>query len=243
MRIYRRFYLVLLFVFAILCCVPALSNQASAEETEEADEPIQVLFVGNSKTAKNNIPGKFAKIASAEGKNVEVTSVAVSGKTLSYLAANKKSQLTSKAYDYVVLQEHTAKTSKYASFLSGAEAVVKLVQQQNPDVKVVIRKIWLLKDSTEEERKKAYRVTEKVAGQLDAVISEEGPAFDECEATYPKIPLYEDNRHPTREGSYLAACCVYAAIFDESPVGCTYKGGLSRHRSKRLQKIAASVSF
>ena len=58
-------------------------------------------------------------------------------------------------------------------------------------------------------------------GVIDA-----GYAFENSMALYPNINLYDpDKRHPSLEGSYLAAACVYATIYNESPENIGYTGG------------------
>ncbi len=219
------------------------SSAAKPTSSKKSSKKIRVLFVGNSKTYKNDIPGTFEKIAKANGKKVTVDSVTGSGKTLTYLANNKKKKIMAKSYDYVVIQEHTKRNTNYSSFLKGAQKIVKYVRKKNPKVKVVVRKVWLLKNSGVSTKMKAYNTVERVAAEIGATaVANDGPAFDLCRTYYPNIKLFTDNRHQSREGAYLSACCVYASIFDSSPVGTTYKGNLSGSTAKKLQKVAAVAS-
>lgn len=56
----------------------------------------------------------------------------------------------------------------------------------------------------------------------------------------PDVNLYvKDGGHPSYKGSYLAASCFYAAIFNESPVGAKYYGVLGPKICYFLQKAAA----
>ncbi len=216
-------------------------NQSLAKEQEE---PIKILFIGNSKTHTNDIPGKFAGIAEAMGQNVEVSSVTKGGKTLLYLAEEKRAQIQADAYDYVVLQEHTAQMVEYSGFLQGAKKIARYVRQKNPDVQLVVRKCWLKSSSSRKKRTLAYQNADKVAEKIGAIVVNDGPAFDLCTEKYSKIPLYIDIKHPSKQGAYLSACCVYATIFQESPVGCTYTGKIkSQSRLLRLQAVAERVSF
>ncbi|MCC8067621.1 MAG: hypothetical protein LIO94_11075 [Clostridiales bacterium] len=222
---------------AVMCCILSQPQKVSANET------IRVLFIGNSKTYKKNIPGKFASIAKAQGKDVSVTSVTIGGKSLFYIAGKKAKKITAEAYDYVVIQEHTDTSSHYSAFRKGAKAIARLVEKENPDVQIVVRKTWLYCDSLASERKQAYYYAEKIADELGAIVSEDGLAFDICSSLYPSIELFSDRKHQSAAGAYLSACCIYAAIFEESPVGCSYTGGLTAARAKKLQKIAVAVTF
>jgi hypothetical protein len=47
-----------------------------------------------------------------------------------------------------------------------------------------------------------------------------GNAFDFVEKNHPEINLYmDDNKHPSPNATYLAACVFYSMITGESPVG------------------------
>ena len=43
------------------------------------------------------------------------------------------------------------------------------------------------------------------------------------------------------EGTYLAACVFYAAIFRQSPAGLHYDAGVPKGEAASLQAVAASV--
>ena len=44
--------------------------------------PLKVLFVGNSFTARNDLPGLIAKLAAARGKNLEHHLISAGGASL-----------------------------------------------------------------------------------------------------------------------------------------------------------------
>jgi hypothetical protein len=59
---------------------------------------------------------------------------------------------------------------------------------------------------------------------------------------HPGLTLYQsDGSHPTRSGTYLAACVFYAALFGESPEGLEYTGGLGLGEAAIMQRIAAET--
>jgi hypothetical protein len=59
----------------------------------------------------------------------------------------------------------------------------------------------------------------------------------------PKLPSLwqDDGSHPTVAGTYLAACVLFAKIFDRSPVGLSYHDGVSREAAAGLQAAAWAV--
>ena len=71
-----------------------------------------------------------------------------------------------------------------------------------------------------------------------------GLAFDEINRNYPSIDLYTpDKRHPSREGTYLAACVIFSSVFKESPIGNPYLFGIERDIALNLQKVAWETSL
>ena len=52
----------------------------------------------------------------------------------------------------------------------------------------------------------------------DVLVAHAGYAFENCIAADPSLNLYyTDERHPSLEGSWLAACVIYETVFGESP--------------------------
>lgn len=206
------------------------------------NETIKILFVGNSKTYVNNIPKKFKGLAKAGGYNVSITTATKGGRTLKWLAKNKKSIITKKAYDYVIMQEQSdTYAKKYSTFLSGAKAVKRLVKAKNPEVNLIVRQTWVYRSSNSKKRQKAYENAQKVASNIGASLVYDGKAFDKCRSTYSSINLYKDGTHQSVAGAYLSACCIYKKIFSQSPVGLSYRAGLSASSAKRLQQISDKV--
>jgi hypothetical protein len=54
----------------------------------------------------------------------------------------------------------------------------------------------------------------------DVEIIPVGKAFDLFSSLYPEIPLLtDDDKHPSPNGTYLAACVIYASLSRQSAVG------------------------
>ena len=66
-----------------------------------------------------------------------------------------------------------------------------------------------------------------------------GEAFDLGNKSHPEINLYTtDNRHPSEEGTYLAASVVFATLFGRSTEGNIGVGNIEPSVAIKLQKIA-----
>ena len=81
----------------------------------------------------------------------------------------------------------------------------------------------------------AYAIAGKVN---DVPVIPVGLAFAKALSERPDIGLHmADKSHPTLAGTYLAACCIYAALFD-SPAGLAYAADLDRPTAAFLQRVA-----
>jgi len=79
---------------------------------------------------------------------------------------------------------------------------------------------------------------------LNATVAPIGLAWKESMDNDPDslINLYSmDNSHPSLAGSYLTACVMYATMFQKSPEGSIYLGGLPEGQVIYLQQIANNV--
>ena len=83
---------------------------------------------------------------------------------------------------------------------------------------------------------------EEIADEIGAAIAPVGIAWQHARTKDAAPELWDtDGSHPSREGSYLAACVFYSVICRASPEGTSYRGGLPRGTAKFLQAIAADT--
>src|SRR5687768_3953597 len=70
---------------------------------------LNVLFIGNSFTARNDLPGLIATIAAAAGKRLDHRLISAGGASLRrhWNAGDAAKAIASGGYDYVVLQEQS----------------------------------------------------------------------------------------------------------------------------------------
>lgn len=88
-----------------------------------------------------------------------------------------------------------------------------------------------------------HRVSHRISDALGGVrIAEAGLAFERLIATDDSINLYHtDLRHPSPAGTYLAACTIYATLFEEKTAGIPYTFDQPCHAI--LQKAADEVTL
>jgi hypothetical protein len=83
-----------------------------------------------------------------------------------------------------------------------------------------------------------------IASELSVPVAPVGSAWRLALTEHPELTLWqEDGSHPGEQGTYLAACVFYEAIFEESPVGLKYRGNLSAEVAATLQTIASKIKY
>jgi hypothetical protein len=66
-----------------------------------------------------------------------------------------------------------------------------------------------------------------------------GQAFSFVNKNFSHINLYtNDLRHPSKEGTYLAALMIFTTLSNKSPVGNLYTMGLDSDIARTLQQVA-----
>src|SRR3954447_23082010 len=78
--------------------------------------PLKVLFIGNSFTARNDLPALLARLAAARGKGLQHRLISAGGASLRthWNAGEARRAIQDSQYDHVVLQEQSTLPVKNA---------------------------------------------------------------------------------------------------------------------------------
>lgn len=202
--------------------------------------PIQVLFIGNSFTARNDLPGLVARLAAARGKGLEHRLISAGGASLRahWNAGAAVEAIRDGGYDAVVLQEQSTLPVKNAARMHENVRLFDGVIRA-AGAKTVLYMTWARLNAPESQR----AITDAYTGigrELGATVAPVGPAWQRFLRDNDRPVLHDrDQSHPTAAGSYLAACVFLAALFGESPVGIdTDAPGVSAEERAALQAAA-----
>ena len=237
---------------ALLLGVLLIAGACSPSPTEEP--PISLLMIGNSYTSANDLPGMVTELAATEGKTMSIELIAEGGWSLGDHANSTEtmSLIESGSWDYVVLQEQSvipslpdyredymfpaARVLAEATSSAGAEPLLFMTWgRENGMADVGFSTYAAMQD----QLTIAYRT---LAEELGAQVLPAGVAWQRAVGRDPSLDLWQsDGSHPTMAGTYLVACVMYAAIYEETPVGVSYRAGLPRAKARALQEIAAEV--
>jgi hypothetical protein len=244
--------------FVILCCLVLFSlGCAPATNCSNPQGPNtcpRILFIGNSYTYVNDLPGLFARLAGAGGHPVEVATDAEGGWSLAdhvNSSATLNKIILSK-WNFVVLQEQSEipaiGQSRTGEMYPAARILVRRIEDDG--AAPILFLTWAHRDGWPENGLRTYEDMQfqidqgylGIAQELNAPVAPVGAAWLTAHQQYPQLNLWQDDgSHPSEAGTYLAACVFYAVIFHQTPAGLSYVAGLPKDTAEQLQAVAADT--
>ena len=212
----------------------------------------RVLFIGNSYTYVNDLPGTFASLAQSGGHTIETGMLASGGATLAEHLSDSATgtMLDSRKWDVVVLQEQSeipsVEASREYSMYPALRSLVAGVRDRHATPMLFMT--WAHRDGLPEAGMPDYESMQgsidkgylSISAELGAAVAPVGYTWFILRRQSPDIELWQsDGSHPTSAGTYLAACIFYAAIFRQSPEALAFTDGLPAATAETLQKAAA----
>jgi hypothetical protein len=203
-------------------------------------QSINMLFIGNSFTQRNNLPGLLAELAAARSLSVNHELISVGGASLRthWNAGRAAKAIATGGYDYVVLQEQSTLPVKNANRMAENvrlfDAVIK-----RAGAKTVLYMTWARQHAPEAQQAIADAYF-TIGQELEALVVPVGLAWQNFLAKHDRPVLYDrDQSHPTLAGSYLAACVFLAALLEANPLGIeSGPAGLIQQDRIALQRAA-----
>jgi hypothetical protein len=209
-------------------------------KSKRADVPQKILFIGNSFTARNDLPGLIGRMAAERGKSIEHRLISAGGAPLRrhWNAGDALVAIQEGGYDHVVLQEQSTLPVKNATRMHES---VRLFHAaiKTAGAKTVLYMTWARKHSPQAQQAITDAYTE-IGRELEATVVPVGLAWQSFLGKHDQPVLHDrDQSHPTPAGSYLAACVFLAVLFGENPVGIAVTvPGLDDSGRALLQKAA-----
>lgn len=178
---------------------------------------LRAVFVGNSKTYWNDIPGIVVELAKDRGVELSTKVVAVGGQTLEGHWDGEEAQaaITGDWSDFVVFQEQSYREYSADEWPLYMDYATRFVQLCKRDAVPVIYSTWGYRDWPS--------LRQTITGHAFAVINDERNTHAEVcpvgEAWWESgnPDLFDDDRHPSPKGAYLSACVFHALLHQTSP--------------------------
>ncbi len=217
---------------------------------------VSVLFVGNSLTQANDLPTVFKHFAAESSLHidVDVRSITPGGAFFydHWKCGQALALLREQRPNFLVLQGQSTEplfapeNFNYYGRLFKAEA-------DQVHATTVLFSTWArpsgdayYRDSSSggsplEMQTRLNSAYASLAQNIGATLAPIGLAWQRAQEVAPEIPLLDGTQHPSPAGTYLAAAVLFRTLFDSSPVGSTYCGGLPQTTAHTLQRIADAV--
>ena len=194
---------------------------------------LQILFIGNSFTSRNNLPRLLTELAleAPKPKNVQVDAIIAGGASLRrhWNAGTARTALQASRWDYVVLQEQSTLPVKNRARYHDNVRLFDAEIARN-GARTALYLTWARQHAPETQDTITSAV-EDIAAQINARVIPVGRAWQMATIEKPSLPLYvADGSHPSTAGSYLAACVFYVSLFDEPPPGWAVAESLNLDR-------------
>ncbi|MEK7413915.1 MAG: DUF4886 domain-containing protein [Planctomycetota bacterium] len=228
----RRHAVTVLVLFAAVCCHGA---QAAT------DEPSKVLMIGNSLTYTYKVPTVIVALATSAGKKLTITEHIAGGKSLAWHWTNPSGKpamtapdaISKETWDLVILQDHSATAAKpelTAEFKKCTQDYLDLIKKTPKTRMMFYMSMVRQADVTEASLKPVADLYTQQADALGISCAPVAVAFLKFHEREPKVALIDNQKdlkyalnkagtHQSPFGSYLAACTIYCAIYNQSPVG------------------------
>jgi hypothetical protein len=206
---------------------------------------VRILFIGNSYTARNQLPRLVADLAAAaaHARRVHTEAVVAGGASLRrhWNAGIAQRALTNGTWDFVVLQEQSTLPLKNPQrYHDNVRLFVGAIAAHGARTALYLTWSRRTAPDTQDAITDAVR---RIAAEVKALVVPVGCAWQRAGREMPELQLYvEDGSHPSAAGSFLAACVFHVALFDEAVSGDAVADALRLDRAlaRKLQAIAWS---
>jgi hypothetical protein len=206
------------------------------------------LFIGNSLTLTNDLPGLVRQMRSVSSAPMDYVSstAATFGVGLDYHWADTsplgaQTLLAGGGWDGVVLQDlsfnatdNPNKTSTYVHLWDDQ------IKAKSPDAATYLFAHWERQDRAGSQPV-IDSLYSSLGAQLNATVVPAGDTWARLKTVRPDMALYVDPVHPSLRGSYAAAATFYASLFGQSPVGLLPPQGISSVDALAIQNTAWDV--
>jgi hypothetical protein len=203
-------------------------------------QTINILFIGNSFTQRNDLPGLLAEMAAARDLCVQHELISVGGASLRthWNAGRAVKAIAKGEFDYVVLQEQSTLPVKNAERMAEN---IRLFDGaiKRAGSKTVLYMSWARQHAPESQKAIADAYN-SIGDELGAIVVPVGLAWQHFLSIHDKPVLHDrDQSHPTLAGSYLAACVFLGALLKENRVGIeSGPDSLDEQDRLALQRVA-----
>jgi hypothetical protein len=230
----------------------------------QAADSLRVLFIGNSYTDVNSLPGAVSQLAAAGGDHMYYQMVAPGGYTFQQHAFYQPTidAIAGGGWDYVVLQEQSQRPSFHDGQVANqvypyARRLDSLVHAYNPCARTVFYMTWGRKNGdagncaawppvcTYSGMDSLLQLRYKImADDNDAWLSPVAKVWRFLRNNNPGIELYQnDESHPSMAGTYAGALSFYSLFYHKNPELNSFNFSLSAATANAIKTAAKTIVY
>lgn len=245
-----------LFVFAVLVPVFCRAN-------EPLSQRVRILYIGNSLTEVNDLPGMISFLGRARNIPVSSDSYTPGGYTLAMHVSDKSliAKINRGIWDVVVIQDQSQMPAHRAQVESemfpSAKKLVELVKKANPKARILFYQTMARRDGDKQNARAYPEIASYIGMQkkvndsyasLARIESAElvpvGEVWAKVREQLPSLVIYADDTHPNPVGTYLVACVFFESLFKESSLGLPVPPSvqLDQLTESALQRLVTKVT-
>ena len=220
-----------------------------------SDRPgVRVLIIGNALVSQNAMIEMLRDLAAADRGVPPIFAVRYAPRGSKLIEAAQEEELrellTDERWDHVVLQEHSqvvSRASERQKHKTGPSASYFDAMARRAGARTALFVQGGYRDGDAEVDGDTYAAMRSRIADGYAAVNERlgaasvpiGSAWELTMREHPEIDLWHrDGIRPSREGSYLIACVLYAALTGRDPGGSSFTADLERPRAAALQDVA-----
>lgn len=234
----------------------------SAHRVFAANDTTRVLFIGNSFTAVEDVPGLVKSLAEQAGHPFEMMAHTPGGISVGDVSQGTSAHMNnpavfaairSKKWDFVVLQDNQGRfvdgagifpSPNASKVVEGHLKIRDSVRANWPCARMLWFSGWAWKDGYPglgDGAKLIRNIYENYLVLNDTtneIIVPIGSAWLRSMQQLQNVDLWSpDLAHQSLEGSYLAASTIYSSIFRSSPENVLFSGGVDTTVARTMRKI------
>ena len=222
-------------------------------KSANAQDTLKILFIGNSMTYVQDLPGLLTNLASSNGKTVITAQNTPGGYFLSDHVTDPVSlSLMAQGFDYIVVHEQSSGNIQPVipgSPITRPIGIIDSIAKTNCS-KILLYATpgypethpWSVEPYEDMQAEIIYKYT-MTARSVRAAYLPTAHAFRDVINNYPTITdmwASPTDYHPGLKGQYLHACVLYSVLYNESAVGSPAPLGISISDANMLQQTAWS---
>lgn len=189
-------------------------------------DTLRVLFVGNSFTYFYNLPQVVASMAKSQGTALITRQSTVGGSNLEQHWKEERGTKTRRmiedhSWDYVVFNDHSLSPIETPDrFMEYGKKFADLVREKG--AKPVFMMTWAY-DSNPLMQPELTRMYKLLCQETGADCVPCGPLFAEARHWRPDMRMFDDDKHPSSNGTYLLGLAFYKFFSGASTVGMPHR--------------------